>query len=203
METRLLKMFCAVAESGSLVTAGRKLHLTASALSHSLKALETDLGCRLFERVGKRMVLNQAGEQLLSQVRGPLAALETAAEGIKRLAKWGQTRLRLGASASACQLILPRVIRELRKEHNKVELLVATHDTPRLVELIREGRLDLGLGVLPSNSSSDLELRPIFRDELMFVFSAAHAWAAGKSLTREEIRAQPFILYQRASLTSG
>jgi len=194
-------MFCAVAETGSLVTAGRKLHLTASALSHSLKALETDLGCRLFERVGKRMVLNQAGEQLLTQVRGPLAALEAAADGIKRLAKWGQTRLRLGAPASACQLILPRVIRELRKEHNKVELLVVSHDTPRLVELMREGRLDLGLGVLPSESS-DLEARPIFRDELLFVFSAAHPWAAGKPLTREEIRAQPFILYQRASLTS-
>jgi len=201
MDTRLLKMFCAVAETGSLVTAGRKLHLTASALSHSLKALETDLGCRLFERVGKRMVLNQAGEQLLSQVRGPLASLEAAAEGIKRLAKWGQTRLRLGASASACQLILPRVIRELRKEHNKVELLVATHDTPRLVELIREGRLDLGLGVLPVESN-DLDLRPLFRDELLFVVASAHPWAGGKSLTREEIRAQPFILYQRASLTS-
>src|SRR5205814_2024286 len=84
METRLLKMFCAVAETGSLVTAGRKLHLTASALSHSLKALETDLGCRLFERVGKRMVLNQAGEELLAQVRGSLAALESAVEGRKR-----------------------------------------------------------------------------------------------------------------------
>src|SRR5258706_3533662 len=95
MDTRLLKMFCAVADTGSLVTAGRKLHLTASALSHSLKALETDLGCRLFERVGKRMGLNQAGEQLLAQVRGPLLALESAADGIKRLAKWGPTRLRI------------------------------------------------------------------------------------------------------------
>ncbi len=201
METRLLKMFCTVAETGSLVTAGRKLHLTASALSHSLKALETDLGCRLFERVGKRMVLNQAGEQLLAHVRGPLAALDAAAEGIKRLAKWGQTRLRIGAPASACQLILPRVIRELKKTHSPVELLVASHDTPRLVDLIREGRLDLGLGVLPPESN-DLELRPIFRDELLFVFSATHPWVGGKNLTREDIRSQPFILYQRASLTS-
>src|SRR5437899_3487297 len=202
MEARLLKMFCAVAESGSLVIASRKLHLTPSALSHSLKALETDLGCRLFERVGKRMVLNQAGEQLLSQVRAPLAALEAAGAGIKRLAKWGQTRLRIGAPASACQHILPKVIRELKKAHHPIELLVASHDTPRLIELLREGRLDLGLGVLPSESN-DLELRPLFRDELMFVFSSTHPWADGKTLTGEEIRSQPFILYQRASLTSG
>jgi LysR family transcriptional regulator, low CO2-responsive transcriptional regulator len=201
MDTRLLKMFCAVADTGSLVTAGRKLHLTASALSHSLKALETDLGCRLFERVGKRMVLNQAGEQLLAQVRGPLLALESAADGIKRLAKWGQTRLRIGASASACQHILPRVIRELKKAHSPIELLVASHDTPRLIELIRESKLDLGLGVTPPESP-EFEFRPVFRDEMMFVFAPSHPWAAGKPLSREEIRMQPFILYQRASMTS-
>src|ERR1041384_8417277 len=95
MDTRLLKVFCAVAESGSLVAAAGKVHLTPSAISHSLKSLETDLGCRLFERVGKRMVLNQAGEQLLSQIQGPLSALDSAAEGIKRLGKWGHTRLRI------------------------------------------------------------------------------------------------------------
>src|SRR3954451_16550796 len=98
MEIRLLKVFTAVAESGSLVVAGGKLHLTPSAISHSLKSLETDLGCRLFERVGKRMVLNHAGEQLLAKVREPLAALDAAAEGIKRLGHWGQTQLRVGAS---------------------------------------------------------------------------------------------------------
>jgi DNA-binding transcriptional LysR family regulator len=201
METRLLKTFCAVAETGSLVTAGRKLHLTASALSHALKALETELGSRLFERVGKRMVLNHAGEQLLAQVRGPLAALDSAADAVKRLAKWGQTRLRIGASASACQHILPRVIRELKKAHSPIELLVASHDTPRLLDLIRESKLDLGLGVAPPEST-EFEFRPVFRDEIMFVFAPSHPWAAGKAITAEEIKAQPFILYQRASITS-
>ena len=76
METRLLKMFCVVAENGSLVTAAGKLHLTPSALSHGLKSLEGQLGCRLFERAGRRMVLNQAGEQFLMSIQPPLAALD-------------------------------------------------------------------------------------------------------------------------------
>ena len=62
MEIRLLKMFCSVAESGRLVEAARKLHLTPSALSHGIKALEVELGCRLFERVGNKLLLNHAGE---------------------------------------------------------------------------------------------------------------------------------------------
>ncbi|HEY2083040.1 MAG TPA: LysR family transcriptional regulator substrate-binding protein, partial [Verrucomicrobiae bacterium] len=158
-------------------------------------------GCRLFERVGKRMVLNQAGEQLLAQIQGPLSALDSAAEGIRRLGKWGQTRLRLAASAAACQHILPRVIRELKKNDGAIELRIESGDTPRTVELLRANKVDLALGIAPENTTG-LELRPIFRDELMFVFSSAHPWSDGRPITRDEIRAQPFIIYQRASVTA-
>ena len=129
MDTRLLKIFCAVAESGSLVAAADKVHLTPSAISHTLKSLETELGCRLFERVGKKMALNHAGEQLLAQVQRPLAALDAAAEGIKRLGKWGQSRLRIGASHAACEYLLPQVIRELKSKHPSLELHVLRRHT--------------------------------------------------------------------------
>src|SRR5215813_7925284 len=115
IETRLLRIFCAVAESGSLVTAAAKLHLTPSALSHGLKDLETQLGCLLFDRTAKKMILNQAGEQFLKDIRPPLAALGQAAESLKKLGKWGQTKLRIGAAASICQHVLPNVIRELKR----------------------------------------------------------------------------------------
>lgn len=201
METRLLKVFTAIAESGSLVAAAGKLHLTPSAISHSLKSLETDLGCRLFERVGKRMVLNQAGDQLLAGIKDPLNALESAAEGIKRLGHWGQTRLRIGASAAACQHILPGVIRELKKTYPTLELQVESGDTPHLLELLRDSRVDLALCMDPGNSPG-LDVRPIFRDELMFVFAPQHAWSNGRPITREDICAQQFIGYQRTSFTA-
>ena len=201
MDTRLLRVFCAVAESGSLVVAAGKVHLTPSAISHSLKSLETDLSCRLFERVGKRMVLNQAGEQLLSQIQGPLTALDSAAEGIKRLGKWGHTRLRIAASASACQHILPKVIRELKKNDSSLELRIESGDTPRAIDLLRSNKVDLAFSIAPENPNG-FEMRSIFRDELMFVFSASHPWADGRPVTRDEIRAQQFIIYQRASVTA-
>jgi DNA-binding transcriptional LysR family regulator len=201
MEVRLLKVFCSVAESGRLVTAAGKLHVTPSGISHALKALETELGCRLFERVGKRMVLNQAGDQLLAGIRGPLGALESAAEGIKRLGHWGQTRLRLGASAAACQHILPGVIRELKKIYPALELQVESGDTPHALDLLRDNKVDLALCVA-LESTIGLEVQPIFRDEMMFVFSTAHPWSNGKPITREEICAQQFIGYPRSSFTA-
>ena len=108
-------MFCAVAKCGSVAGAATQLHLTASAISHGLKALETDLGCRLFDRTGKKLLLNHAGEQLLARVQRPLAELDAAADSVKSLRTWGNIRLRIGAAASACQYILPGVLRELKK----------------------------------------------------------------------------------------
>ena len=201
MELRLLKVFSAIAESGSLVTAAARLHLTPSAISHSLKALETDLGCRLFERVGKRMVLNQAGDQLLLNIREPLQALESAADGIKRFGQWGQSRLRIGASAAACQHILPGVIRELKKTNPKLELHVDSGNTEHVLNRIRETKIDLALCLVPENSLG-LDVRPIFKDELMFVFAPTHPWANGKPITSEEIRSQQFIGLPKTSSTS-
>jgi len=202
METRLLKMFCAVARAGSLGGAARQLHLTPSAISHSLKSLETDLGCRLFDRAGNKLLLNQAGEQLLAQIQQPLAALDAAAESLKRLGQWGQTRLRLGAAASTCQYLLPTVIRELKKSFANITLQVESGDMPEMVGQIRQNRLDLALGVAPENTTG-LETRPMFKDELLCVFAPSHPWAEGTPITREELRRQPLILYQRNSLTAG
>ena len=201
METRLLKMFCAVADCGSLVKAAGRLHLTPSAISHGIKALEVELGCRLFERAGKKMLLNHAGEQLLAQIRPSLAALDAAAEAVKRLAKLGKTRLRLGASASVCQYILPGVIRELKKSNPNLEILLESGNTPEMLELVRANKVDLALGVAPE-SHSGLEARPIFKDELMLTFAPSHPWAAGRPIGREELRHQPIILTQRSSLTA-
>src|SRR6266581_4548391 len=201
MDTRLLRMFCVVAEFGSLVAASRVLHLTPSALSHGLKSLEAQLGCRLFERAGKKLLLNQAGEQLLSQVQAPLAALDAAQESLKRLGKWGQTRLRIGAAASACQHFVPGIIRELKKACPTVQMQVESGDIPEMVNLLQQNRIDLALGVAPENNGA-LEMRPIFRDELLFTFCPTHPWATAPSISREELRTQPLILYQRSSLTA-
>ncbi|MFO1489077.1 MAG: LysR family transcriptional regulator [Verrucomicrobiota bacterium] len=201
MDTRLLKIFCAVADCGSIVGAAQKVHLTPSSVSHTLKALETELNCRLFERVGKKMALNHAGEQLLAQVRSPLAALDSAAEAVKRLGKWGQTRLRLGAPPGLAEHLLPQVFIDLRKHSPLLELHVQTGDTPQLIEALHQNKLDLALGLTPSNPVG-LALRPIFRDELMFAFAPGHAWADGRTVTRDEIQKQQFILYPRTSLTT-
>lgn len=200
IDTRLLRIFQAIAEHGSMTDAARRLHLTASALSHSLRALETALGTRLFDRENRRLRLNHAGEQLLAQIEGPLAALENAAAGIRNLGRWGQGRLRLGSAITACQHLLPRVLRELRDKFPRLLIEVRTGDTPHLVEWLRENQLDLALGVQPE-ASADLQIRGLFEDELLLVLAADHPWADGRPLSDQDLAREPWIVYRRTSRT--
>lgn len=201
METRLLKAFRAVAKHGGLVGAARELHLTRSALSHSLRALEDEVGCRLFEREGNRLVLNQAGEHLLAGVEEPLRTIERAAAAVKDLGRWGHGRLRIGSAPVAAQHLLPPVLGRLRRENPNLHLRVETGDMPSLVGRLHDRSIDLALGVAPEETAG-LEIQPVFGDELLLVFAANHPWADGRALSAAELSRETFIVCGRSNPTA-
>ena len=114
LDTRQLRAFVTLARTGSFTLTARELHLSQSAVSHSMKALEREVGCRLLDKLGKKAVLTQAGEQLLVRATTIIAEMAAARAELGRLGKWGQSRLRLGASTTACQHILPGVLRKFK-----------------------------------------------------------------------------------------
>ncbi len=196
MDTRLLKVFLAIAKQGGLVKAARSVHLTPSALSHGLRVLELEMGCRLFDRGGSGMTLNQAGEQLMAGVEGPIAAIDRATLSVKELSRWGHTRIRVGAAASLCQHFLPKVIAAMNKEIPKLQLVLENGNMPELTRQLRARQIDVAIGVEDSNEA-DLESRALFEDELLFTFAENHHWNSSRPLTKEEIRKQPLILSSR------
>lgn len=201
MDTRLLRMFQAVARHGGLVGAAHELHLTPSALSHRLKVLETDLGCRLFERSGRRLVLNQAGEQLLAGIERPLETLDETAAGMRALSRWGQGRLRIGVSTSLCERLVPQVLGDLRHEFAGMHFVVESGDTPEMVHRVRDRRIDLAVGVAPEPEPG-LESRLVFEDELLWVLPPDHPWLDGRPLSKSDMRKEPLIAYRRGSVTA-
>src|SRR5882724_11200680 len=117
LDSRQLRAFATLARTGSFTLAAKELHLSQSAVSHSMKALEEDVGCRLFDRVGKKVLLTQAGEQFLHHVEKILNEMEITRAALAQLGKWGRGRLRIGASTTACSYILPPVLREFKKKY--------------------------------------------------------------------------------------
>lgn len=200
LDSRQLRAFRVLARTGSFTQTARELHLTQSGISHSMKALETEIGCRLLDRLGKKVVLTQAGEQLLQHAEKILSEMETAREALGHLGKWGKGRLRLGASTTACQHIIPPVLREFKESFPAYAISIEPSDTQGMVSSLLQHRIDLALSLDPG-SEAQLEFHPLFTDELFFLVGAQHPWALGGHVHRLEIPRQSFILYSKNSVT--
>src|SRR5436190_115275 len=200
LDSRQLRAFCVLARTGSFTETARELHLTQSGISHSMKALEGDVGCRLLDRLGKKVVLTQAGEQLLHHATKILQEMENARESLAHLGKWGRGRLRIGASTTACQHLIPPVLREFKESFPDHVITIEPGDTPELVGGLLRHRIDLALA-LEADKEPQLEFHPLFTDELRFIVSALHPWARAGRVEREEISRQNYILYNKHSIT--
>ena len=199
-DSRQLRAFTTLAKTGSFTIAAKELFLSQSAVSHSIKALEDDIGCRLLDRVGKKLALTPAGEQLLYHAEKILTDMENAREAITHLGKWGQGRLRLAASATACQHILPNVLGRFQEKYPQHLISIEPGNTPEVLELLREKRIDLALTIQPKHRD-DFEFEPLFTDELHFIVAKSHPWAVKGQVIREEIPHQRYVLYSKASFT--
>jgi len=200
LDSRHLRAFVTLARTGSFTQTARELHLTQSGISHAMKALESDVGCRLLDRLGKKFVLTQAGEQLLHHAENVMREMESARESLARLGKWGRGRLRLGATTTACQHIIPAVLREFKESFPEHAIAIEPGDTPQLVTSLLHHRIDLALA-LEAEKETQLEVHPLFDDELQFVVGALHPWAKAGRVDRPEIPRQHYILYSKRSIT--
>jgi DNA-binding transcriptional LysR family regulator len=200
LDSRQVRAFCVLARTGSFTQAARELHLTQSGISHSMKALERDVGCRLLDRLGKKVVLTQAGEQLLHHAKKILQEMENARESLTHLGKWGRGRLRLGASTTACQHLIPPVLREFKESFPEHVITIEPGDTTELVAALLRQRIDLALS-LEADKETQLEFHPLFTDGLQFIVGTQHPWAQARRVERSEIPRQNYILYGKHSVT--
>lgn len=200
LDSRQLRAFATLAKTGSFTHAAQQLHLTQSAVSYAIKALEEDVGCRLFDRVGKKVMLNQAGELLLEHTQKILAEMTGARDGLRRLREWGRGRLRVGASSTTCEYVLPAVLREFKESFPRCDVSIESTDATEALDLLRHRRVDLVLTLQPTQDEP-FEYRHLFTDELKFLVSPLHPWAALGRVPREELGRQHYILYNRHSFT--
>ncbi len=198
LDSRQLRAFSILARTGSFTETAKELHLSQSAISHAMKALEQEIGCRLLDRLGKSVALTQAGEQLLMHSQKILLEMEAARTQLGRLGKWGSSRLRIGTSTTACQHVLPGVLREFKESFPQCAISIEVGDTPEMIEALRAHRVDLAVNLEPRREEQ-LEFRPLFTDELRFIVSPLHPWAKDGRVPRDEIPRQNYIVYGKKS----
>jgi len=200
LDSRQLLAFVTLARVGSFTLAAKELFLTQSAISHAMKALEEEVGCRLFDRAGRRVLLTQAGEQFLRHAEKILAEMAAARSGLEQLTAWGHGRLRLGASTTACQYILPIVLREFKQSFPRYTISIEPGDHGRQIELLEHRQIDLAFMLEPPGPHG-FTFVPLFEDELRFLVAPMHSWARAGQVPRDAIAEETLILYNKSSYT--
>ncbi|MGC6426033.1 MAG: LysR family transcriptional regulator [Akkermansiaceae bacterium] len=199
-DLRQVRSLVAVAETESFTKAAERLGVTQSAVSHSIRALETLLETKLIERSGKRLALKQEGVVLVRRFRRALQELESAGEDLAMLKRWGQGRLRIGATHTLCNYVIPQVLSEFRKLYPRCEVHIESGDTSDLMKNLDDSEIDILLGI-SGRGPSWTRFEKVFEDEMIFVVAPDHPWAELDQVPMNEVENQSFLVYARASET--
>lgn len=179
MDLSALQAFLAVADQQSFSRAAQSLHLTQPAVSKRVAALEQELGGRLFDRIGRRVVLTEAGRALLPGARRVLEAVGELRRRMDNLAAEVRGPLSLATSHHIGLRRLPPVLRAYTARYPEVALDLHFMDSEAACAAVERGALELAVVTLPQAPAPQLRLREVWPDPLALVCARDHPLAAG------------------------
>jgi DNA-binding transcriptional LysR family regulator len=196
MDTRQLAAFCAVVEKKSFSQAAERLGVTQPAVSLQIRALEKRLGTQLLDRSGRRVEPTEAGQRLYRSALKLLAAEEQLLEEVNEdVAIAG--RFELGASTGPGGTVVPVLLAELHREHPDISVALTVADTHRIVELVADRSLEVGVvGFARRHRSVVFEV--LFRDQVVLACPPGHRFA-GKTITLDDLKSETLILMQEGA----
>jgi DNA-binding transcriptional LysR family regulator len=195
-----LRIFVAVAEREHLTRAAGALHLSPSAVSAAIKALEQRYDTALFHRVGRGIELTGMGREFLGQARATLAAAESAERVLEEASGLQHGRLRVEASQTIMGYWIPDVLLRFHTAYPGVELLLRAGNTATVSQAVAGGVADLGF-IEGEIDDPMLGQKIVAEDRLIVVVAPRHPWADGRPLTPDQILQQGWILREEGSGT--
>ena len=191
----------AIAELGTFTAGAGRVHVTQAAISMQIRQLENELGAKLFIRAPRRVMLTEAGEQLLQRARQILRDHDAAIDEIAELAGAERGRLRIGsASAMVTTDVLPKLLKEVRKQHARAEVTVASGTSEALVQQILGGELDIAFVSLPVEARG-INTERLSQDQLVAVASPRHRLAKQRTISAYTLAGEKLILGERGGNT--
>jgi len=168
MTLQQLQYTLAAIEHGSFSAAAQSLHLAQPSLSEQVRRLEAELGVALFQRVGRGLVLTEAGRALRPHAEAALAAVERARESVGAIRELRGGLAAFGTFGTARTYLGSDLVEDFRNSHPDVRVRIVGQNSSDTAEAIRAGELESGLVVLPIDAHG-LSVRPAMRDEVLYV----------------------------------
>ena len=200
MDERRLEVFRAVGRELSFSRAGVALHLSQSAVSQHIAALELELGGTLFDRSRRRVRLTPAGAALLNRVDTLLGDFAEARRAVAAARGAVEGELRVAASRTIGTYVLPHLLATLGRRHPALRLGVTIENSERVVQTLLAGHADVGY-IEDTVAQPGVVLSPLFEDELQIVAGASHRFADVDEVRLEDLASEPLIMREVGSGT--
>jgi DNA-binding transcriptional LysR family regulator len=200
MTLEQLRIFIAVAEKQHVTQAASELNLTQSATSAAIAALEARYDIKLFDRIGRGIVLTQTGRDFLIEARAVLARAKAAAQVLNDLAGLKRGSLTIAASQTVGNYWLPGRIQVFRAAHPGIDLHITIANTEQAARAVLEGSADLGF-VEGEVDDALLAAKEIDGDALIVVVGAGHPWVGRKKIAPKDLLSTAWVLRERGSGT--
>ncbi|WP_088188099.1 LysR family transcriptional regulator [Desulfosporosinus sp. FKA] len=200
MITESLKVFVTVIEQNSFSRAAEELFLSQPSVSLHIRNLENEFGAKLLHRSSRRLSLTPAGEALFRHAREILSHYDQAKSEIDDLRHVVTGALKIGASFTIGEYVLPRFLAEVSENYPNVEVSVTIANTEEIAQLLHQNQLDIGI-VEGQVSLPGIEEEPFMHDDMLLIVPNGHPLSKLSKVTPEDLQDQVWILRESGSGT--
>ncbi|WP_294500468.1 LysR family transcriptional regulator [uncultured Gemmiger sp.] len=185
------QIFSTIAHEGSFARTAERLHLTPSAISHSVASMEAECGFPLFTRTKAGVTMTAAAEHLLPDIQRLLSCSESLDQSIARINGMEKGVLRLAAFNSACVTWLPQLLPGFQRQFPGIELQVYQGSYSDIAAWLKNGTVEIGL--MSTSSAQELDFEPMYCDPLVCIAPVSFRPRHPGVVTAEELRGQVFV----------
>ena len=196
VKLELYRVFKEVAETGNISLAAKNLYISQSAVSQSIKQLETALQARLFSRSPRGVTLTSEGQMLYEYVRSALSLLSTGEDKLSQAQQLLLGTLTIGASDTVTSLFLTPYLETFHRKHPGIRLKIVSGRSAKVLSLLKSGVVDIAFASSPSDKSNLLDF-PCFETHSVFVAGSGYPCDFDHVYSLHEIAAFPLILLER------
>ena len=196
VKLELYRVFKEVAEAGNITAAAQALYISQSAVSQSVKQLETELQVRLFSRSPRGVTLTGEGQLLYDYVRSALTLLQTGEDKLSQTRELLMGNLVIGASDTVTSWFLTPYLEAFHREYPGIRLKITSGRSQKVLSLLKSGAVDIAFASSPADPGN-LNTWPCFDTHAIFVAGSSYACDFHHIYSLEEIAAFPLILLER------
>ena len=200
IEISALRVFLAAAEEKNFSHAAKRLHMSQSAVSQHIQAMERAYNVELFLRHGRSVSLSEAGENLIPMAREVIRAARSLEDGLQEINQQIGGELLIGCSTSAGKYLLPALLSMFQQDYPAVHPIVKVMGRDNVYERLLNQDIPIGVSskVLEHR---DIECQPLFEDRIYLIVPANHPWSSYGRATPDDLLDQKLIMREETSGT--